>query len=100
MASLERFTELMRVVAADDALRARLKNAGDAGRPGVLASIGFSDITDADAANYSIHFQPRKAGELNAAELATVAGGAGGTINQVTITTGMVTASASSAAAT
>ena len=98
MASLERFTELMRVVAADDALRARLKNAGDAGRPGVLASIGFSDITDADAANYSIHFQPRKAGELNAAELATVAGGVDTTMTVTTTT--IVPAATSAAAAT
>ncbi len=98
MASLERFTELMRVVAADDALRARLEKAGDAGRAGVLASIGFTDITDGDASKYSVHFQPRKAGELNAAELATVAGGAGNTITTTTTTT-TVTASASAAAA-
>ena len=98
MASLERFTELMRVVAADDALRARLEKAGDAGRAGVLASIGFTDITDGDASKYSVHFQPRKAGELNAAELATVAGGVDTTMTVTTTT--IVPAATSAAAAT
>lgn len=98
MATLERFTEMIRVIAADDDLRARLAKAGDAGRAGVLASAGFGDITDADAAKYSVHFQPRPEGELNEAELATVAGG-GDTITTTTTTT-TVTAAASAAVAT
>lgn len=98
MADAARVTELIKSIAADDALRERLGAASDADRAAILAELGFADVSAADVAAHAGAFVPEMTAELDEAELESVAGG-GDTVTTATTTT-TVTAAASAAVAT
>jgi predicted ribosomally synthesized peptide with nif11-like leader len=98
MTDAARVTELIKKIAADEALRNRLTAASDAERVQIITSMGYGDIRPADVAASAAQFVPEVAGDLDDAELANVTGGAD-TITTTTTTT-TVTASASAAVAT
>lgn len=98
MADAARVTELITKIAGDPALRERLAASDDASRPGILAEIGFGDVTPADVAASAGHFMAPAVEAIDDSELEAVAGG-GDTITTVTTTT-TVTAAASAAVAT
>ena len=94
MVSKERFTELVTVISADEALRRRLESAEPASRTEILSTLGFGDVTPADAQKYTPAFMAVTSGELSAAELETVAGGGNTTTTLTTTTTVTVSAAA------
>ncbi len=99
MAESERVIELVRTIAADPSLRERLAAASDADRAGILAELGYGDVTPADVAASAHLFVPSAVEEIDESELVGVSGGGGDTITTVTTTT-TVTAAASAAVAT
>ena len=98
MADSARVIELVRTIAADPSLRERLASASESDRAGILAELGYGDVTPADVAASAHLFVPSAVEEIDEAELVGVSGG-GDTITTTTTTT-TVTAAASAAVAT
>ncbi len=99
MAESERVIELIHTIAADPSLRDRLAAASDADRAGVLAELGYGDVTPADVAASAHLFVPAAVEEIDDAELVGVSGG-GDTTVTTTATTAVVPVAASAAVAT
>jgi hypothetical protein len=79
MAETSRVAELVAAVAADPDLRTRLAQAPEQERAGIIAELGFSDVSAADVMAYQQTLA--KAGtvehELDSSELDIVTGGLG-----------------------
>lgn len=99
MADAVLVTELIKKIASDEALRNRLLAASDAERVQIISSMGYGDVTPADVAASAAKFVPEIAGEIDDAELATIAGGDNTTITTTTLAAGAYIG-ASAAAAT
>jgi hypothetical protein len=99
MADSDRVISLIKTIAADPSLRERLAAASESDRAGILAELGYADVTPADVAANASQFLPHAVEQIDDSELETVSGGGGDTITTVTTTT-TVTAAASAAVAT
>ena len=100
MSTPERAFELIKTIAGDDALRARLTEASisDSERQAIIADLGFGDVQAEDIAAASAQLALQSNDELSDQELESIAGGAD-TITTTTTTT-TVTTAASAAVAT
>ena len=78
MSTPERAFELIKTIAGDDALRARLTEASisDSERQAIIADLGFGDVQAEDIAAASAQLALQSNDELSDQELESIAGGA------------------------
>ncbi|QNK82118.1 Nif11-like leader peptide family natural product precursor [Nakamurella sp. PAMC28650] len=96
----DRAIALVKMLAADPALRERLTSATESNRLAILTELGYADVTPADVLASASLWVPQAVEEIDDEQLASVAGGGITGDNPTIITTTTVTVGAAAAAAT